>query len=157
MHTTLRQLDQAFAAIATSHEQLADYFWGDWSDAFHGDPSRKFALLVVNVPTPFIFDKNTNTIPVNIIVADQVARDHSNLKDVESDTLQILEDIYKIITKSPNWMAFCVVKSMTGNLKFKDDTPDEVAGWQMTLQLKLINTRCLTDIPLNNYDFNKPI
>lgn len=156
MHTTLRQLDRAFAAIATSHDQLADYFWGDWPDAFHG-VVRKYALLVVNVPSPFVFDKNINTITINIIVADQVARDKSNLKDVESDTLQILEDIYKIITKSPNWNKFCAVKTVTGNLKFKDATPDEVYGWQMTLQLKLINTRCLTDIPLDDYDFNKEI
>ncbi len=156
MHTTLRQLDKAFSEIAASHQQLADYFWGDWADSFEGR-AQKYACMVVNVPPPFTFERTTTVIPINIIIADQVAQDQSNLKDVESDTLQILHDVYQIVRSSPNWNAIGVIKAMSGAIKFKDSTPDQVAGWQMTLQLKMIDARGLCDLPFNNYDFNKPI
>lgn len=156
MRTTLRQLDQAFKEIASSHQQLADYFWGDWADSFEGR-IQQYPCLVVNVPPPFTFERVTTVLQLNIIVADQVNRDQSNLKEVESDTLQILQDIYRIVRSSPNWNEFCVIKQMTGGIKFKDSSPDEVAGWQITLSLKMIDSRGLCDLPLDDYDFNKKI
>lgn len=156
MHTTLRQLDQALGLIAASHQQLADYFWGDWPDSFEGRV-QKYACMVCNVSAAPMFNRVTTDLPLNIIVADQVARDQSNLKDVESDTLQILRDVYNVIRNSPNWQAFCVIKTANVPIKFKDKSPDEIAGWQMQLVIKLIDSRGLCDLPLINYDFNKPV
>lgn len=156
MHTTLRQLDQALELIAQSHQQLADYYWGDWADAFEGRVC-KFGLMVCNVSAAPSFNRVTTNIPLNIAVADQVAQDQSNLKEVESDTLQILRDIYNVIRNSPNWQAFCVIESANVPIKFKDKSADEVAGWQMQLVLKMIDSRGLCDLPLDNYDTEKPI
>lgn len=157
MHVTLRQLDKALEAIATGHDQLADYFWGDWRDAFDQGVTRKFSIMVCNVSAAPTFNRVTTDLPINIAIADQVAKDHSNLKEVESDTMQMLRDVYNIIRNSPNWTAFCAIKTATVPIKFKDSTPDEVAGWQMQIVLKLIDSRGLCDLPLTNYDFNQPI
>lgn len=156
MRTTLRQLDTAFEDIAKSHIQLKDYFWGEWADSFESR-AQKYACMVVNVPPPFTFERVTTVIPVNIIVADQVKTDQSNLKDVESDTFGILQDIQRVIRSSQNWNDFCVIKQMTGAVKFKDKSPDEVAGWQMTVYLKMIDSRGLCELPLIGYDFTKKI
>lgn len=156
MQTTLRQLDQEFALIAASHQQLADYFWGDWADSFEGR-AQKYPALVVNVPTPVTFERVTTVLPINIIVADQVKQDQSNLKEVESDTLQILHDLYQLLRSSPNWNAFGVIKTASVPIKFKDKSPDEVAGWQLTINLKMIDTRGLCDLPFTGYDFNRKI
>src|SRR3990167_540070 len=96
MKVTLRQLDQEFALMAASHQQLADYFWGDWADSFEGRV-QQYPVMVVNIPTPVTFERVTTVLPINIIIADQVKQDNSNLKEVESDTMQILRDVYALI------------------------------------------------------------
>lgn len=155
MKVTLRQLDKALQKIAEAHELKPDYFWGDWSDSFEGRVQR-YPAIVCNVKTPVTFGKVT-TIQLNIIAVDQVANGEVNLKDVESDTLQILHDFYRVLKYAPNWNAFCSVQSATGDLKFKDSSPDQVAGWQTTLSIKLIDSIGLCDLPLDNYDFNSKI
>lgn len=156
MRTSLRQLDKAFEAIALSHQQLADYFWGDWADSFEGR-IQQYPVLVCNCPAPFVFERVTTVLQLNIIVADQVQKDYSNWDEVESDTLQILQDVYRVIRSSPNWQEFGVIKQMTGGIKFYDASPDDIIGWQMTISLKMIDSRGLCDLPLDNYDFNKKI
>lgn len=157
MQTSLRQLDQAFALVAASHQQLADYFWGDWDKSFKGPRTQKYPVLVVNIPPPVVFERVITVLPINIIVADQVKQDDSNLKEVESDTLQILHDIHQLIRSAPNWNAFGVIKTANVPIKFRDKSPDETAGWQLTINLKMIDNRGLCDLPFEGYDFNKPI
>lgn len=86
-----------------------------------------------------------------------MATDHSNLNEVESDTLQILHDFFRVMKHSPNWKNFCSVVTANADLKFKDKSPDEVAGWQMVITIKLIESVGLCDLPLTDYDFNKKI
>jgi hypothetical protein len=155
MKTTLRQIDAALAKVATGHVQVADYFWGDWADSF-SDRKQLYPAIVCNIPPGPIFAKIT-TLQLNVICVDQVATDQTNLKEVESDTLQILHDYYKVLKYSPNWRAFCVVSAANVPLKFKDECPDQVAGWQLVLTLKLIESEGLCDIPLEDYDTNAPI
>lgn len=156
MHTTLRQLDRALEAIAVSHQQIADYAWGDWTDVFESKV-RKFMFMFCNVSAAPVFNRVTTEIPLNIAVMDQVAQDQSNLKDVESDTLQALRDIHDVIRSSPNWQKFCTIKTATVPIKFKDKSSEEVAGWQMQLVLKMIDNRGLCNLPLENYDSTKKI
>ena len=150
MKTTLRELDRAIEKIADSHDSLEDYFWGDWEDAYDGE-NRKYPLLLANVSTPVEFAKIT-TIKLNLAAVAQVARDQSNLKEVESDTLQYLHDVYKVMKYSPWWNGFCAVSQASVGLKFKDDSADQVAGWQVTLTIKMIEGFGLCDIPLTGYD-----
>lgn len=156
MKVTLRQLDQEFALMAASHQQLADYFWGDWADSFEGRV-QQYPVMVVNIPTPVTFERVTTVLPINIIIADQVKQDNSNLKEVESDTMQILRDVYALIKSAPNWNAFGVIKTANIPIKFRDKSPDETAGWQMTINLKMIDSRGLCDLPFDAYDTNKKI
>jgi hypothetical protein len=155
MKTTLRQLDKALQKIAEAHDLKPDYFWGDWADSFEGRVQR-YPAIVCNVKTPVNFGKVT-TIQLNIIAVDQVANGEVNLKDVESDTLQMLHDFHKVLKYSPNWNEFCAVQSTSADLKFKDSSPDQVAGWQSTLSIKLIETNGLCDLPLTGYDYNQKI
>ncbi len=156
MKVTLRQIDKAVEEIAKAMAQtVADYFWGDWSDSFEGRV-QKYPAIVCNVEPAIPFSKIT-TLTLNIICVDQVSSDQKNLNEVESDTLQILHDFYRVMKHSPNWKDFCSVQSAGTNLKFKDSSPDQVAGWQMPIILKLIESEGLCDIPLTDYDFNKKI
>lgn len=155
MKTTLLQVSRALSEIAGAHVQVADYFWGDWSDSFEGRV-QKYPAVVCNV-TPFVPFTKITSITVNIIVVDQVARDQSNLNEVESDTLQILHDFFRVMKHSPNWKDFCAIQTAGVNLKFKDKSPDEVAGWQMAITIKMIESEGLCDLPLSDYNFNKKI
>jgi hypothetical protein len=157
MKTTLRQLDKALEAIATGMPlTVADYFWGDWRDSFT-DRVQKYPAVVCNVSAPVGMTSRVTRMQLNVICVDQVTRDSKNLKDVESDTLQVLHDFVKVIRSSPNWRDFCVVESASAGIKFKDLSPDQVAGWQVTINLKLMETGGLCDIPLVDYDINKKI
>jgi hypothetical protein len=156
MKTTLRQLDQALETLAKGMPRtVADYFWGDWNDSFEGRV-QKYPAIVCNVSPNIPFSKVT-TLTLNIVCVDQVSSDQKNLKDVESDTLQVLHDFYRVIKHSPNWKGFCAIQSAGANLKFKDSSPDEVAGWQSSIVLKLIESEGMCDIPLVDYDINKKI
>jgi len=156
MKTTLRQIDKGLEKIAAGLKlQVADYFWGDWPDSYN-HRAQKYPAVVCNVPPGLSFTKIT-TLQLNIICVDQVAEGQTNLKEVESDTLQTLHDIYKVLKFSPNWQEFCVVSSCSVPLKFKDSCPDVVAGWQATLTMKLIETVGLCDIELQDYDTTEKI
>lgn len=155
MKTTLRQLDKALQKIAEAHALKPDYFWGDWADSFEGRV-QTYPAIVCNVQTPIIFGKVT-TLQLNIIAVDQISAKETNLKEVESDTLQILHDFYRVLKYSPNWNSFCSVQSASNNLKFKDSSPDQVAGWQTTLSIKILENTGLCDLPLDEYDYNQKI
>jgi len=156
MKTTLRQLDRALKAIADGLPQtVADYFWGDWQDSFEGRV-QKYPAVVCNIQPNGTFTKIT-TLTLNIIVVDRVAKNQSNLNEVESDTLQTLHDFFRVMKHSPNWKDFCAMQTAGPNLKFKDSSPDEVAGWQGSFTLKLMESMGLCDLPLVDYDFNKKI
>lgn len=158
MKTTLRQLDKGLERIAEAHIQVEDYFWGDWEDAYDMKV-RKFPLVVCNVSTPVTFSKIT-TLELNIIAVNQFDNEgnsNRNLNEVESDMLQILHDFFKTIKYGQNWKDFCAIQVANSNLKFKDGSADKVAGWQTTIVLKLMETMGTCDIPLEDYDFTKPI
>lgn len=155
MKTTLRQIDKALEEIARAHVQVADYFWGDWSDSFEGR-EQKYPAIVCNVETPVDFTR-VSLLTIHVICVDQVATDQSNLKDVESDTLQIVHDFCKVMKYSESWKGICAVQSATADLKFKDKSPDEVAGWQGTIKIKLIEELGMCDLPLEGYDETKKI
>ena len=149
MKTTLRQLDKGIEGIAEAHIQVEDYFWGDWEDGFDSK-ERKFPFIVANVSTPVAMSKIT-TLELNLICVDQIKNDDSNLKEVESDTLQILHDFFKTIKYAQNWKDFCAIAYANSNLKFKDAGADKVAGWQLTVNLKLMETTGTCDLPLLDY------
>jgi hypothetical protein len=132
--------------------QLNDFYYGDWQEAHEGRVAT-FPLNVVNIATPVGFDNQVTNLIVNVIVCDQVAKDHSNLDEVESDTLQILHDLYKVVRNAENWQRVLIVTRASAAVKFRDATPDEVAGWQMQLSVKMAETSGLCDIPLDGYSF----
>jgi hypothetical protein len=155
MKTTLRQIDRAVQRIAEGHDLKPDYFWGDWQDSFEGRVQRYPAIVCAVQPGVSL--SKVTTLTLTIIAVDQVSRDQKNLKEVESDTLQILHDFFRVMKHSPNWKEFCAVTSANAPLKFKDKSPDEVAGWQIAVTLKLIESEGLCDLPLSDYDFTKKI
>lgn len=156
MKTTLRQLDKALERIADAHVQVADYFWGDFADSFEGRV-QKYPAIIANVSTPIPFGKVT-TVQLNLICVDQVGTNNQRLlNEVESDTLQILQDFFRTMKHSPNWREFGVVSSANADLKFKIDSPDEVAGWKVTYLVKLMESEGLCDLPLIDYDFDAPV
>ena len=156
MKTTLRQINKGLSKIAEKHLQVADYFWGDWGDFFNGGKNRKYLAVIANVTPPITFSSITE-INLNLIAVDQVKDDNFNLDEVESDTLQVLHDFYRILKHSPNWKDIGAIRTNIAPLKFKDKGDDEVAGWQTTLTYKLIESIGICDLPMDDYDFTKKI
>jgi hypothetical protein len=156
MRISLRQLDREMQGLVQSHVQVDSYFWGDWSDSFEGRV-QQYPAVVVNVPSGVSFFEKTTELQLNVICVAQVTKGQENLKEVESDTLQILRDIYQALRFGENWNAYAIVKNASAPIKFKDTSPDEVAGWQMTLDLKLIDASQLCDLPFENYNFTKKL
>lgn len=154
MKTTLRQLDRALAELTASHSQVNSYFWGDWVDSFEGR-NQTFPAIVCNVTDPK-FEQQVTSINLNIICTDQVTKGREILAEVESDTLQILRDYYQALKNGKNWNDLFTITGASVPLKFKDSSPDEVAGWMLTLNLNLAEGSRLCDLPFT-YDFTKKI
>jgi hypothetical protein len=156
MKTSLLQINKGLQGISEKHLQVADYFWGDWGDFFNGGKNRKYLAIIANVTAPITFSSITE-INLNLICVDQVKDDNFNLDEVESDTLQVLHDYFRIIKHSQNWKEIGAIRNTNSPLKFKDKGDDEVAGWQMTINYKLIESIGLCDLPVQDYDFTKKI
>ena len=97
------------------------------------------------------------TLTVELMVMDKVFNDKSNQFEVESDTLQIIGDLYSVINYSIRWNDFSKVSQASSARKFVSKGEDIVTGWAQSIQLEITRENGICDLPIKDYDFNKLI
>jgi hypothetical protein len=150
MKVTVNQINQKLSEIATAHKQIHSYFWGDFMRAFK-ERELNYPLMCCYITPTVIFNKTVSTVPINILVCDKIYKDWSNLNDVESDMLDLANQLYQIIRLHPKWQELGTVVSCNIPTKFIDQGGDEVAGFVMTVNFKFISDVCFDNLPLENY------
>lgn len=150
MITSTNKLNIELQAIADAHLQVNTYYWGDFPTAVN---SQEIVYPLMNCYyTGGSFDKVTVPIDLFVVVSDKVFKGHTNLNDTESDTLQVIRDIYEVVNKSPRWQNIGKVLSATVN-KFIDRGRDEVAGHVLQMSFKLYDSQSICDLPMQGYNF----
>lgn len=150
MKVTINQINAELNSLANAHKQINSYFWGDFLRAYK-ETQLDYPLMCCFITPTVQFNKNVSTVPINILVCDKIYKAFDNLNDVESDMLDLSNQIYQIIRQHPRWQELGVVVSASIPTKFIDQGGDEVAGYVMQVNFKFKNEVCFDNLPLNDY------
>jgi|GEM_PF-3655671 len=153
MKTSLNQVREELAYIAQCHNQINSFFWGDFLRAFK-ENVLNYPLMCCYITPSVALNKVVSTVPINIVLCDKIFKDwNENLNDVESDMLDLCNQLYQIIRSAGRWQEMGVVVSANIPQKFISQGGDEVCGYQMTINFKFKNEVCYENLPLTGYDF----
>ena len=95
MSLTLNQVVKNLSNIASAHNQLKHFYFGELYD-FAASGTTEYPAMVVSLePTPF--QTNVLTYSFNVYIIDLVHKGISNSTEVLSDTLQTCTDITSIV------------------------------------------------------------
>jgi len=155
MKSTLNQINRELQAIADAHIQVNTYYWGDFLNAINQDNPVTYPLMCCYV-TGNSLSKVTIPVTINIIIADKFFKTgrQGNLNDTESDTLQVVRDIYQVISKSPRWQNLGKISGATAS-KFLEKGADESAGWVLAISFTMYDSNSICDLPMIGYDFEE--
>jgi hypothetical protein len=153
MKKTLNNLNTELQAIADAHLQVNTYYWGDFLNAINQDKAVTYPLMCCFV-TGNSLEKVTIPVTINIIVADKFFKNgrQGNLNDTESDTLQVVRDVYEVISKSPRWQNIGKITGATAS-KFLEKGADESAGWILAISFTIYDNQSICNLPMMGYDF----
>jgi hypothetical protein len=153
MKKSPNQIRVELKEIAAAHLQVNSFHWGDLQDA----TSKEVIYPLMNCYYPNgTLNNNRTSLQLVIEVYDLLYKDGSNLNDVESDTLQVIRDIYQVINKSTRWKKIGKVSNSTVT-KHKWGTADVVAGHSITINFDLRDVSGVCDLPIQDYDFDQQV
>lgn len=139
--------------MADSHIQVNDFYFGNFLD-FYSSIEKVDQLCVIASVTDATIDLHYVTLSLQLMTMDKITADKSNVNDVESDTLQVLNDFYQVIRYSKRWQEFSKVDKDLNAQKFEEKGGSVVNGWATTLMLKIKkNQTGVCDLPFINYSY----
>lgn len=131
-NVTYKQIISDLEMIADQHEQINSFNFGDLEELTMNtqtDEEPVYTKMMV-IPNTTTLDQNQVTYNFSIIITDIVNDDLSNQKDLMSDTLEIIKDVFSILYMSQyqaEWNA-----SVT---PFLERFETVLGGWTMDIQI----------------------
>ena len=137
-----KQILTYFSSIAYHHEQIASFGFGDLNQITNDIVTKQSPRYTKMYVVPENVEFNENHIHYNfaVVIADKVEDDLSNLQDVMSDTLSIVQDIWTVFFQS--------YTNQTGNFSniivgdwdpeinpFTERFDDILGGWTMHIRM----------------------
>lgn len=143
---TLNNVIQELNDIATTHDQINHFFFGNtWDFATSG--TVNYPAMIAELE-PAILEGSTLTHTFKIYIGDLVQKDSSNKTEVLSDCLLIaLDVIYQLQSNSYDWV-LQNKNSITLN-DFEDSLDCELYGYWFQIKLKLSSPYDRCAIPQN--------
>jgi len=127
-----KQILSDFAQIAEHHQQVRSYGFGDVSQMTLDNETKISPLYprVWTVPADAVLAQNEMIYNFQIIVSDIINADLSNQRDVMSDTLEIIKDIFTVLYLSE-------YESIWGASvnPFLESYETLLGGWTLNLQI----------------------
>jgi hypothetical protein len=144
MKVSLNQLIGKLQTIATNHQQINSFFFGDIADLGTEKPMQYPVLFADVAPSNFTY--KVIGLNLQIMVMDIVKKDLSNENDVISDTLQIIEDV---IIELRNPSEVFLIQDSINLTPFSDSQGDEVSGWTANITINIPSTYNSCAVPSN--------
>jgi len=129
---TLNQLVNLLRKFASDHKQLNDFGQGDLAE-ISASTDQKYPLMWVYFDTTN-YRANEQVYPFRIILMDLIYQDKSNELEVQSDMLQVAQDLCAFMIDNPDF-DFMANKDVPMRF-FTDRFTDLVAGIDMTLTVR---------------------
>jgi len=148
MRKTLNQIRQELNDIADSHQQINYFYWGDWIEGY-SKQDVDHVSMICSLQSAEI-GKYTTNITLTIAISDLVRDGNENQYDVESDTLQIMKDIW-VILNSNKWQSFAQVENVGGIRLLRYNDPDLTTGWFADFVIKIQDPRNDCILPISGY------
>lgn len=148
---TLNRLIEEFSQISDAHLQLDDFKYGNFLNIYQSNKVAYKALLM-NVNNASM-DENFIILQIELMVMDKVFKDLEDRDDVESDCLEILQDVFSVVSYSNRWQSFSRVSQSSQMRKFYSKGEDQVTGWAMQITLNVKRKNGICDLPVDGYDY----
>lgn len=142
---------QEVETLADAHDQVQTFKYGEFLDIIKTDVID-YALVHLNIRQA---TRGEQSIIYNLelSVMDKTFKDISNINNVESNTLQVWNDLYNIIAYSPRWQEIGVINTVANPQKFRHKGDDEVTGWGGNILLEVYDEVGFCDVPVTDYDY----
>ena len=148
---TYRQMVNTFSEIATNHLQIQSFNSGSLNDLdIEKLDADKFPLLYIT-PQPAIVDAQTLTYTFDVVVADQIQEDMTDIDDTYSETLLIIKAVisnFRQATQTESWADQRTDIEMPINLTpFTSRFANLLTGWAGTFNIVVNNENNLCIVP----------
>jgi len=148
---TYRQMVNTFSEIATNHLQIQSFNSGSLNDLdIEKLDADKFPLLYIT-PQPAIVDAQTLTYSFDVVVADQIQEDMTDIDDTYSETLLIIKDVisnFRQATQTESWADQRTDIEMPISLTpFTSRFANLLTGWAGTFNIVVNNENNLCIVP----------
>ena len=151
MKATINKIDQELRILAEAHLQINSYFYGRFLDTYESNNVNQCSLLA-NV-TDASVDRHFVTLQLSLMICDKIDDGKDLDKDVDSMTLQIANDLIKVMTTSSRWQKFGIVNDTTSLQGFTEKGGSVLNGWMFKLNFKVKNENGYCDLPIQNYTY----
>lgn len=153
MKLSIRQLDKELLELANAHLMINSYHFGNFLERM-SESTIQYVTMMCDVNNASI-NQSYVTLNLEIMILDKITNSKADVLDVESDTLQILNDVYEVISYSDRWQDFGVIQGDFNPQKVVERSEDVVNGWYVTIPFKIKKeNRGICDLPLNNYSYD---
>ena len=152
MKATINKIDQELRLLADAHLQINSYFYGRFLDTYESNKVNHCSLLA-NI-TDVSVDRHYVNMQLSLMVCDKIDDGKSLDKNVDSMTLQVANDLIKVITTSSRWQQFGVVSDSTSLQGFTEKGGSVLNGWMFKLNFKVKNENGYCDLPIVDYSFD---
>jgi hypothetical protein len=151
MKATIKKIDKELKELATAHLQINAYFYGQFLDIYESNEVQHTSLIA-NI-TDATIDRHYVTLKLGLMVCDKIDDGKEVATYVDSETLQIINDLIKVITTSARWQKYGVVSDSTTIQNFSQKGGAVLNGWFCQLNLKIKNENGYCDLPIENYNY----
>jgi len=151
MLNSVNKIRDQFQELFEAHEQLNSFYWGRFVDAYNGN-ALTHPSMVVTVQNATMSNLTTE-LTVTIFISDLVRDGRENYDDVQSDTAQILKDVYNVM-RSKRWRSFITLGDNRPSAQwFEYKENESVFGWFADFTFSIQDPTDLCSIPLDSsYD-----
>ena len=156
-----KQILTYFSSIAYHHEQIRSFGFGDLAQCTMDVQTKqepRYTRMYV-VPDAVEFNQNHIHYNFSVVVMDKVEDDLSNLSDVMSDTLEIIQDVWTVFWQSYTYKSGDFSQIIVGDWEpdthpFTERFDSVVGGWTMHIKMSAPFDYNSCNLPLQpNYTF----
>lgn len=144
--TTYKDIVDMIEDFSNNHLQLNSFYSGKlWN--FEAEQNIYPALVIL--PTTSTIQRGTIQLTFNIVIADILNSDKSNLDFIYSNTLQILTDLFSYLNNNDNDTNYTILDEGFTAEPFEESFDDILAGWIGTVNIIVPFKASSCNIPLS--------
>ena len=147
---SLRQVIDTLEAIADSHHLIRRFEFGPLMEADISKESPDLYPFLHVLPVSSTYQKGQRTRSISILVADYQRKDREALKDIWSDTEEILADVVKEFAQSSSGEGSAEVFFTTTEVSFdpfQERFDNILAGWECIIDIITPDDNSLCLVP----------